>query len=77
MQPISGHFEPIHVKFGVRVLLSYGHENAETQQWKFDDITLQYSVVVLGDKFWFKWNTDHEHLIRKGVYCTDSVAYEL
>ena len=26
------------------VLLKYGHENAEMQKRKFDDITLQYSI---------------------------------
>ena len=46
---ISGHHEPIHVKFWYvwvvhHVLLKYGHENAEMQKRKFDDVTLQYSM---------------------------------
>ena len=45
---ILGHHEPIHVKYGVRVfhhvLRKYGHENAEMQKRKFDDVTLQYSM---------------------------------
>ena len=28
------------------VLLKYGHENAETQKRKFDDVTLQYSIPM-------------------------------
>ena len=27
------------------VLLKYGHENAEMQKRKFDDVTLQYSML--------------------------------
>ena len=50
---ISGHHEPIYVKFGVwlsvrvfhHVLLKYGHENDEMQKRKFDDVTLRYSIV--------------------------------
>ena len=46
---ISGHHEPIHVKFGVwgfflHVLLKYHHENAEMQKRKYDDVTPQYSL---------------------------------
>ena len=44
---ISGHHEPIHVKFGVWgfFIMFYGHENAEMQKRKFDDVTLQYSIA--------------------------------
>ena len=52
MRPYLGPpWKPIHVKFGVQgfffyyVLLKYGHENAEMQKGKFDDITLQYSLA--------------------------------
>ena len=48
---ISGHHEPIHVKFGlwgvfhhVLLKIKYGHENAEMQTRKSDDVTLQYSM---------------------------------
>ena len=27
------------------VLLKYGHENAEMQKRKFDDVTLRYSII--------------------------------
>ena len=33
--------------FFYHVLLKYGHENAEMQKRKFDDVTLQYSIAHL------------------------------
>ena len=45
---ILGHHEPIHVKFGVFFfLLKYVNEIDEMQERKFDDITLQYYMILL------------------------------
>ena len=54
---ISGPHESIHVKvfvwsFFCHVLLKYGHENAEMQNWKFDDVTLQDSIKGNYTKNW-------------------------
>ena len=49
---ISGHNKPIHAIWYVRVfhhvLLKYCHdENAEMHKRKFDDVTLQYSMLFI------------------------------
>ena len=51
--PGSSHHEPIHVKFGVWGFLitfcwNMVMKNAEMQERKFDDITLQYSISMHG-----------------------------
>ena len=49
---ISGHHEPIQKQIGegfffYHVLLTYGHESAEMQKRKFDDVTLRYSIEYI------------------------------
>ena len=47
---ISGPHGPILVKFGVFIILKYGHENAEIQKRKFDNAhfgTLFGSILIV------------------------------
>ena len=47
------------VKVFHHVLLKYDHENAEMQKSKFDDVTLQYSILFNGGQDFFSLRSLH------------------
>ena len=59
------------------VLLKYSHENAEMQKRKFDDVTLQYSILSVYTSFFYEntWDCNIVTISEKIIVAVNCTTY--